>query len=211
MRADPPRSSRASRRALPSVPDMSPAVSRLALVAAALSITLGLVAAYGRTAILDGNDFAARATTAVASDEVTEELTTRFTKGITEERPDLITLRPALETAAVEVAATPWFKQAFAAAALRMHRDVFDGAGARPALHVPGMEAQVHAAIARRTPEIAVQLPARADPSLMSIGGNARERALLAAGRGARGPSLVAAGALVLGLLGLVLSALRAA
>src|SRR5215210_513116 len=178
MRADPPRSSRASRRALPSVPDMSPAVSRLALVAAALSITLGLVAAYGRTAILDGNDFAARATTAVASDEVTEELTTRFTKGITEERPDLITLRPALETAAVEVAATPWFKQAFAAAALRMHRDVFDGAGAgRPVADVDRRQRPRARAACRRT----------RSPRAVARGGR-RARARAAGARPERAP-----------------------
>ena len=43
------------------------------------------------------------------------------------------------------------------------------------------MAAQVRAALARRTPVLATRLPRDADPSLLSIGGTARERALLRA------------------------------
>ena len=91
-----------------------------------------------------------------------------------------------------------------------LHRGVFTGSAPRPALRVPGMTAQVRAAIARRTPALARRVPADPDPSLMSIGGNARERALLDVASRADGPTRLAPVVLVLGLLGLLLVALRA-
>jgi hypothetical protein len=91
-----------------------------------------------------------------------------------------------------------------------LHRGVFTGSAPRPALRVPGMTAQVRAAMARRTPALARRVPADPDPSLMSIGGNARERALLDVASRADGPTRLAPVVLAVGLLGLLLVALRA-
>jgi hypothetical protein len=72
------------------------------------------------------------------------------------------------------------------------------------------MTAAVREGLARRTPALAKRLPADGDPSLMSIGGSARERLLLDAAPRARSWSRLAPLALVIGLLGLVLVVLRA-
>ena len=186
---------------------MGTVAARLTLVASAVCILVAVVALYARSAILDGDRFADRAAAALAQDEVAQEISTRFTDGVVERSPGLVTLRPAIDAAAEEVVTGPVFAAQFGAGVRAFHRDLFTGSSARPALRVPGMAARVQTALARHTPVLATRLPRDADPSLMSIGGTARERVLLRAGRRARGLAPAAPIVLVLGLLGLLLVA----
>jgi hypothetical protein len=189
---------------------MGTIASRLMLLASATCIVVAVLALYARSAILDPGHFSDRAVAALAQDEVADEIASRFSTDLIERSPELVTLQPALETAAAEVARSPEFAAEFGAGTRTLHRGVFTGSDPRPALRVPGMTAQVRAAIARRTPALARRLPAGPDPSLMSIGGNARERALLDVASRAGGPTRLAPIVLALGLLGLLLVALRA-
>lgn len=184
--------------------------SRLTLVISAVCIVAGVLSLYARSAILDRDRFADRAASALAQDEVDEEIAARFADGLIERSPGLVTLRPALEAAAADVAATPSFAARFGAGVRALHRDVFLAGDPRPALRVAGMTEQVQAALARRTPVLAQRLPRDADPSLMSIGGSGRERVLLTAAARADGWSRLAPLVLVAGLLGLLLAALTA-
>ena len=166
-----------------------------------------MLALYGRSAVLDGEGFADRAVSALAQDEVDEEIAARFSSALIERSPGLVTLRPALEAAATDVVADPSFAAPFAAGVRSLHRDIFSARDPRPSLRLAGMTAQVQAALARRTPALAQRLPRDADPSLMSIGGSGRERLLLDAAARANAWSRLAPLALVLGLLGLALVA----
>jgi hypothetical protein len=188
---------------------MAPLASRLTLVASVLCIVAAVVALYARSAILDDAQFADRAVGALAQDEVAEEIAQRFTDGVLERSPGLVTLRPAIDEAAESVVTGPVFAAQFGVGMRALHRGVFSG-GARPSLQVPGMAAQVQAALAASTPVLATRLPRSADPSLMSIGGNARERVLLRVARRAEGLAWAAPFVLALGLLGLLLVALTA-
>ena len=135
---------------------------------------MAVLALYARSAVLDGDRFAEHAVTALASDELDEEIAARFATGLIERSPGLVTLRPALEAAATEVAASPSFAARFGAGVRSLHRGIFSGDDPRPALRVAGMTAQVRAAVAARTPALARRLPRDGDPSLMSIGGSGR-------------------------------------
>ena len=189
---------------------MGTLASRVTVFASALCIVAGVLALYARSAILDGDRFADRAVSALAQDEVDEEIAARFAGALVERSPGLVTLRPALEAAAAEVAASPAFGARFGAGMRNVHRDIFGAGDPRPSLRVAGMTAQVQAALARRTPVLAQRLPPDADPSLMSMGSSGRERLLLEAAPRADGWSRLAPLALVLGLLGLALVALTA-
>jgi hypothetical protein len=188
---------------------MGPLASRLTLLASAVCIVAAVLALYARSAILDRGQFADRAVSALAQDEVAEEIAARFSTRLIERSPELVTLRPALEAAATDVTASPAFAGRFGAGVRELQRGIFTASDPRPSLRVMGMTAQVQAALARRTPVLAQRLP-RDDPSLMSIGGNERERLLLEAAARAGGRSRLAPVALVLGLLGLLLVALTA-
>ena len=169
-----------------------------------------MLALYARSAVVDREHYADRAVQTLAQDEVADEIAARFATGVIERSPGLVTLRPALETAASEVAASPWFAVGFATGVRNMHRRVFASSDPRPSLRVPGMAAQVQAALARRTPVLALRLPRDSDPTLMAIGGSKRERMLLEAAARADGVSRLAPLVLILGLLGLSLAALSA-
>jgi len=184
--------------------------SRLTLLVSAACIVAAVLALYARSAVLDADPFADRAVEALAQDEVTDEIAARFSTGVIERSPGLVTLRPALETAAADVATSPWFAARFAAGVRSLHRGIFTAGDPRPSLHVPGMAARVQASLAQRTPVLALRLPPDADPTLMAIGSSPRERALLKAAGRADGLSRLAPILLVLGLLGLLLAALGA-
>ena len=170
-----------------------------------------MLALYASSAVRDRDHFADRAAQTLAQDEVADEIAARFSTGVIERSPGLVTLRPALETAASEVATSQWFAARFAIGMRSVHRSIFTASDPRPSLHVPGMAAQVQAALARRTPMLALRLPRDADPPLMAIGGSGRERVLLDAAAHTGGPSRLAPIVLALGLLGLLLVALGAA
>ena len=99
--------------------------SRLTLVISAVCIVAGVLSLYARSAILDRDRFADRAASALAQDEVDEEIAARFADGLIERSPGLVTLRPALEAAAADVAASPSFAARFGAGVRALHRDVF--------------------------------------------------------------------------------------
>jgi hypothetical protein len=181
------------------------------LLVSALCLLAGLVALYARGAVLDRDAFADRAVATLYQDEVDEEIATRFTDGVIERSPGLVTLRPALESAAAEVVTGRWFAARFGASMRGLHDQIFGGDAVRPGLHVPGMTAQVQAALSRRTPVLAARLPGDADPQLLSIGGAAKETALLRAARAGDRLSGLAPFAIALGLLGLLAVALGSA
>ena len=183
---------------------------RVTLLVSAVCIFAAVIALYARSAILDEAPFADRAVATLAQDEVAEEIAQRFTDGVVERSPGLVTLRPGIEAAAADVIASPAFAVAFGAGMRALHRGVFSGSSGRPSLRIPGMAAQVQAALAHRTPVLATRLPRDADPSLMSIGVTARERVLLRAGRRAGGLTRAAPIVLVVGLLGLLLAVVAA-
>ena len=57
---------------------ISPLASRLTLVASALCIVAAVLALYARSAVLDGDRFAEHAVSALASDELDEEIADRL-------------------------------------------------------------------------------------------------------------------------------------
>ena len=121
-----------------------------------------------------------------------------------------MTLRPGIEAAAADVVASPAFAVAFGAGMRALHRGVFSGSSGRPSLRIPGMAAQVQAALALRTPVLATRLPQRrgtvADVDRRCEQGAALLRAAPAGDGLARAAPIV----LVVGLLGLLLAVVAA-
>src|SRR5918998_5585738 len=96
-RPEPPRSARAPAPGWPSVPAMGTVASRSILAVSALCLVAAVLALYGSGAILDRDAFADRAVATLPQDEVGQEIATRFTDGVIERSPGLVTLRPALQ------------------------------------------------------------------------------------------------------------------
>ena len=63
-------------------------------------------------------------------DEVTDEIATRFTDGVIERSPGLVTLRPALRAAAADVVAEPVVRRALRRReCATLHDDIFTRRG----------------------------------------------------------------------------------
>jgi hypothetical protein len=151
-------------------------MARLALLAAAaICLLLAGVGAYGRYAVLDEGRFADRATSALSSDEVRDEIASRVANRVVADRPELSAGRTAFEDAAKVVAADPAFAAAFHTALARMHHTLFSDAHAQASLTVAGSGAMLHTELQRRA---GTDLPRIGDPPLMSIGADGREDAL---------------------------------
>ena len=60
-----------------------------------------------------------------------DEIAQRFTDGVVERSPGLVTLRPAIEAAAADVVASPVFAAEFGAGMRALHRGVFTGSSGR--------------------------------------------------------------------------------
>ena len=179
--------------------------SRLTLLASAVCIFAAVVALYARSAILDDAPFADRAVATLAQDEVAEEIAQRFTDGVVERSPGLVTLRPALEAAAADVVAEPGFAAEFGAGMRALHRGVFTGSSARP--RCGSREWRRRSGRRSRTARRCSPRACRATPTRRCCrsAGTARERVLLArpgAPTGRRAPRRSCSW---LGLLGLLL------
>jgi len=132
------------------VPDVGTIAARVTLVVSAVCIVAGVLALYARAEILDPGRFGDRAVGTLAQDEVADEIASRVATKLIERSPGLVTLRPALEAAALDVEGTDWFAAELGAGMRRVHRAVFSGGDPRPALVVPGMAYEVRAAVGRR-------------------------------------------------------------
>jgi len=175
--------------------------------ATAICLMVAAVAGYGRYVVLDDQRFADRATDALRSDEVKQEVAKRFSGRVVALHPELAAATPAIEDAfAVGMGGDPAFRAGFHAAAARLQRAIFTDADADASLVVAGSGATLRKGLAMRLPARAGRLPAIDDVPLMSIGGNPRERLLRklapVAGR-ADLPVMVAFGLAALALLGL--------
>lgn len=175
--------------------------------AAAMCLMVAAVAGYGRYAVLDDQRFADRATDALRSDEVKQEVARRLSGGVVSVHPELAAATPALEDAfAVGMGGDPAFRAGFHAAAARLQRAIFSDAHADASLVVAGSGTTLREGLAMRLPARAGRLPAIDDPPLMSIGGNPRERLLrklAPVARRADLPIVLAFGLAALALLGL--------
>jgi hypothetical protein len=179
-----------------------------------VALALGGLALYGRHAVLDRDAFAARATGALAQDEVVDEVASRITRREIQASPALAVRKPVVEAAVADVVSAPRFPVEFHAGAVVLHDALFAGGGAPlrvrvTALPLPGMGRELRAAVAERSPAAARDLPAE-DPVLFSLGGGRLESALVDAAPHTRRFARLWPVPIVLGLILLAWAAWRA-
>jgi hypothetical protein len=193
------------------------------LIMGVIALTLGGLALYGRHAVLDRDAFAARATGALAQDEVADEVAARITGREIEASPALAVRRPVLEAAVDDVVGSPAFPGEFRSGAIALHDALFgDGALAQPAdgrgepvrvrvtaLLLPGAGRDLQSAVAARSPAAARDVPPE-DPVLFSLGGGRLESALVDAAPHMPTLTRLAPVAILLGLVLLTWAAWRA-
>jgi hypothetical protein len=176
-------------------------IRSLALMAiAAVCLVLGGVAVYARATILDEDAFTARAVSTLSSDEVDEEVADRLSGRLVETMPVLLRFQPVVEYEARRMTVAPEFNWAFAAAARRLQRSLFDGY-ALASFDVGPAGALLKATVAAREPRLREPL-AKVDASdLMDFSGGGVEGTLRRLAPTARRSAIAGVPALVLALL----------
>lgn len=149
------------------------------LAMAAGCLLIAGIGGYGALAVLDRDAFADRAVSALASDEVRQEVGARIGRRLANDRPELSAGEPLMADAVTEgVTADPAFHAAFRAGAGRLHDALFGSADREAALIVQGSGAMLRAELRRRLPERTAEVPVMQDVPLFTIGATGRERAL---------------------------------
>jgi hypothetical protein len=190
------------------------------LITGVIALIAGGLALYGRHAVLDQDAFAARATSALAQDEVKDEVAERITRREVEANPALAARRPVLEAAVADLVEGMAFPDEFRNGVMTMHASLFDrhgpaitgawGGDARTAkLPLPGAAAELRGALALRSPAAARELP-EADPVLLALGGGRLESSLVDAAPIARRATALAPLLVLAGLALLAWAARRA-
>ena len=93
---------------------------------AALALVAALILGYASRAIFDADQFADRASAALASDAVSDEVAVKVADELVQADPDLVAVRPVLESVVAGIVRTGAFQGIFRAGVSDLHRAVFE-------------------------------------------------------------------------------------
>lgn len=135
--------------------------SALLLSLAALCLVVALLTGYARTALLDSEQFADRATAALRTDAVRDLVAQRITDdAVLRANRDLVSVRPLIESAAGAIVSSSAFESLFHTAVRDLHRTAFTQDENTATLTIVDVGVLLSAALERLDPKIARRLPA---------------------------------------------------
>ncbi|HEY8582799.1 MAG TPA: hypothetical protein VIL49_07620 [Capillimicrobium sp.] len=143
------------------MPRARPIGSALLLALAAACIVVALLAGYARTALLDSDQFADRATAALRTDEVRSLIAERITDdAVLRANRDLVAVRPIVESAASAIVGSGAFEGLFHRAVRDLHRTAFTHDRSTATLTLVDVGVLLSGALERLDPKLARRLPA---------------------------------------------------
>jgi hypothetical protein len=135
--------------------------SAVLIALASVCLTLALVAGYVRTTVLDSDQFADRATAALARPAVRDVVARQITdQAVLRANQDLVAVRPLVETAAGAIVSTTAFQSLFRSAVRDLHRTVFTDDRDTATVTVANVGILLSGALERLDPQIAARIPA---------------------------------------------------
>ncbi len=131
----------------------------LALLAA-VALTTGVVAAYADRAVFNSDGFADRTEAALRSGTVSTTVARRLSDAAIGARPDLVAVRPLVQSVAEGVVRSSAFRSLVRGAARDAHRSVFDGDATTVTLTVADTGVLLAEALRHLRPDLARSIPA---------------------------------------------------
>ena len=138
------------------------------MVLAALAAMLALVAGYARRAVVDSDQFANRATAALEAPAVRELISARVADEVLAEEPDLIAVRPLIESVAGGVVGGGAFTGVFRSAVRDVHRALVDRDEDTLTLTLRDIGVVLAGAVQAVRPELADELRRADDVALLT-------------------------------------------
>jgi len=130
------------------------------MVLASVCLIVALLAGYLRTTVLDSDQFADRATSALSKQPVRDLIARQITdQAVLRANRDLIAVRPVVETAASAVVGSGAFRSLFRTAARDLHRTVFTNDRSTATLTLLDVGVLLSSALEQFAPQVAKQLP----------------------------------------------------
>src|SRR5215213_223266 len=136
-----------------------PLAARVLVLLACVVFVLALVAGYARLTVVDSDQFANRATSALRDDSVKSLIAERITDEVVlEHQADLLAARPIIESVASEIVGGRAFTNLFRAAVRDVHRAIFNRDEDTVTLTVGDVGTVLAAAVRRLRPSLAKEL-----------------------------------------------------
>jgi hypothetical protein len=129
-------------------------------VAAALALLATVVLAYVARAAFDSDQFADRASAALSDQAVADEVAIRVADELVEADPNLVAIRPVIESVTSSLIRGGAFQSLFRAGVADMHRSVFEGDQDTLTLTLVDIGATVRGVLQALQPNLAKQIPA---------------------------------------------------
>jgi hypothetical protein len=144
--------------------------SVLLLALACAALLLGSLTLYARSHVLDADRFADQATGTLDDSNVRNAAATELTENVIEEAvPDLVTLKPIVESAVAALIGTEPFETAFRRAVRAAHRAVFEGERDDAVVVLANFGVLLRGAVATFDPALARRIPIGFDDRLLRL------------------------------------------
>jgi hypothetical protein len=143
--------------------------SFVCLVAGAICFGLGAVSFVLSRNLFDPAAFGRRAADSLADPGVAAYAADLITNGIISAKPDLIAVRPVLNSTAQTVVATKPFRAVVAQAATRAHEAAFSEGAQRVLLSLPDLNVLVQDALSQASPALAAKIPKSLDSTVARL------------------------------------------
>src|SRR5262245_24782561 len=144
---------------------------RLAVLVLAAAAAVALVSAvatgYVSRAFFDSDQFANRAATALDDDAVADEAARRVADELVAAQPNLVAVRPVLESVVSGIVSGGAFQDLFRASVADVHRAVFEQDEDTVTLTLADIGATVRGALAALDPKLASKIPPQQDLTLV--------------------------------------------
>ncbi len=136
--------------------------------AAALLLCAAAISGYFVHAILDEDQFADRAASALRSEAVGDEVGTRVAAGLVRAHPDLVGVQPLLQAAFSATVRSGAFADLFALSVRDLHRSLFDRDSVTLTLTLFDIGATARGVLEVANPQLAAEVAAREDVSVLT-------------------------------------------
>jgi hypothetical protein len=139
----------------------------LVLTGATLIFLTSIVVLTAR-GILDPDQFAERLARSLGDERVAGYVADQVTDGIVSARPNLISVRPILESSVRSVVASEAFRTVVRTSARATHRSLFESKAQRVLLALPDISVLVRSTLSHASPELAAKVPPSIETALAS-------------------------------------------
>jgi hypothetical protein len=139
----------------------------LVVVGATLILLTSIIVVSAR-GILNPDQFGRRLAASLGDHRVAAYVADQVTNGIVAARPNLIGVKPILESSVSAVVASDAFRAVVRSSARTAHRTLFESAGQRVVLALPDVSALVRGVLSQASPQLAEKIPPGVETTLGS-------------------------------------------